>query len=74
MTPIIITKERNTLTITVDGNTWNCRNEQTAGRLAGKATNYTETCDSHRLAVAAAQRHAKVNGWNIKEARRNGYK
>lgn len=74
MTPIIITKERNTLTITVDGCTWNCRNEQTSGRFAGKFFDYTETCETERLAVNAARRHAKVNGWNIKEARANGYK
>ena len=75
MTPIVIVKEKNTLTITVDGNTWNCKNEQTHGKFAGKVTNYTEThYPSPGLARAAALRHAKVNGWNIKEAQLEGWK
>lgn len=73
MEKIVIVKERNTLTIEVNGNTWTVTNALTSGKLAGKTMTSTEECPTHRTACNAAKRHAKVNGWDIKEAQAAGW-
>jgi hypothetical protein len=61
MKTIVINKEKNTLTITVNGNRWNCANYIKAGAMAGKTVNTGETLESNRKAINAAKKHAKLN-------------
>ena len=63
MTTYTITKERNILTITVDGATVKTKNALTAGKFAGQVLVRKVRYGSRVAAEFQAKKHAILNGW-----------
>lgn len=61
--PIVIEKNRNRLTISVDGPYWYADNFIKTGMHAGKRIIKQSARIGHGRAVKAAVAHAKLNGW-----------
>lgn len=61
--PIVIEKERNRLTISVDGPYWYAENFIKSGVYAGKRIITQSPRIGHGRSVKAAVAHAELNGW-----------